>query len=106
MLTEKLAGLEVYWSTGNFSDDFVNSSKYGLLTCDHAASSYGLPVLVDEDGNVYGPAEAPELSSRWAEVDAIASENPNYNTSERCIEIDRLIDGALAAGYKLAGLSK
>lgn len=27
------------------------------ITTDHAASSYGQPVLVDPDGNAYGPAD-------------------------------------------------
>jgi hypothetical protein len=27
------------------------------LTCDHSASSYGIPVMVDEHGNAYGPGE-------------------------------------------------
>jgi len=34
----------------------------GMLTTDHPASSYGLPVLVDEDGNAYGAAEVYEGS--------------------------------------------
>lgn len=27
------------------------------LTTEHAASSYGIPVLVDEEGNAYGPMD-------------------------------------------------
>jgi len=27
------------------------------LTTDHSASSYGQPVLVDPDGNAYGPGD-------------------------------------------------
>lgn len=27
------------------------------LTTDHASSSYGLPVMVGQDGNAYGPAD-------------------------------------------------
>lgn len=27
------------------------------ITCNHAASSYGIPVLVDADGRPYGPAD-------------------------------------------------
>jgi hypothetical protein len=29
-----------------------------VLTTEHAASSYGVPVLVGEDGTAYGPADA------------------------------------------------
>ena len=29
------------------------------LTCDHAASSHGLPVLVLDDGSAHGPADLP-----------------------------------------------
>lgn len=32
------------------------------LSDEHAQSSYGLPVIVDEDDNAYGPSEVPSLS--------------------------------------------
>lgn len=31
------------------------------LTTEHAASSYGQPVLVSDDGTAYGPGDAPNL---------------------------------------------
>ena len=33
----------------------------GVLTTDHAASSYGLPVLVRDDGQVLGPNDLDDL---------------------------------------------
>ena len=36
---------------------FVNSFMPASLSTDHAASSYGIPVLVDVDGKAYGPLD-------------------------------------------------
>jgi len=36
----------------------IRINNYGMrLTTDHPASSYGIPVLVDEQGQAYGPAD-------------------------------------------------
>lgn len=43
------------------------------LTTDHASSSYGIPVLVDDFGNAYGPGD--NLSSRGPASD-FASAHP------------------------------
>jgi len=53
-----------------------------MLTTNHPASHYGIPVLVDLDGATYGPAdivqEPPEIlalfSDRWTGADYVASE--------------------------------
>ena len=37
----------------------VDSTAFRVTT-DHAASSYGIPVLVDADGNAYGPADVQD----------------------------------------------
>ena len=49
----------------------MNPSTY-TLTTDHATSSYGIPVLVDDEGNAYGPFDtlpsgecAAEWVARW-----------------------------------------
>lgn len=34
-----------------------NKNKELVLTTNHAASSYGMPVAVDEEGNAYGPKD-------------------------------------------------
>jgi hypothetical protein len=40
------------------ADMFSDAERVrGILTTDHAASSYGLPVFVRDDGTVLGPAE-------------------------------------------------
>lgn len=36
------------------------------LTTDHSASSYGVPALVDSDGNCYGPADVVPGTRRTA----------------------------------------
>ena len=44
------------------------------LTCDHAASSYGIPVLVDEDGEAYGVCDhLPSGESAGELVDTAAT---------------------------------
>ena len=35
-----------------------HDSQPGILTTDHPASSYGIPVIISESGEAYGPAEA------------------------------------------------
>ena len=47
------------------------------LTTEHSASSYNIPVLVDDDGNPYGPGDVlPDgaLAAAWAE--AYLSDDP------------------------------
>lgn len=39
------------------SPDNISEGRYWRLTCNHAASSYGMPVLVDGMGNAYGPGD-------------------------------------------------
>ena len=51
------------------------------LTTDHAASSYGQPVLVDDDGTAYGPADviSPESADGFfAAVRAIDAVRQAY----------------------------
>lgn len=44
------------------------------LTTDHPASSYGIPVLVDDDGNAFGPADViPAFRVTAAEYVSIAA---------------------------------
>ncbi len=38
-------------------DSILANSRLGTLTTDHAASSYGLPVLVGDDGVARGPGD-------------------------------------------------
>jgi len=43
----------------------MNSEDY-CLTTDHAVSSYDIPVLVDKDGNTYGPQDTlPGGTPAW-----------------------------------------
>lgn len=38
-------------------NDLSQYAQPGTLTTDHAASSYGQPVIVAEDGTAYGPGD-------------------------------------------------
>lgn len=58
---------------------------HGTLTTDHAASSYGLPVVVADNGTVYGPAESHGL----ADLQGAA----HLHTG--------LVDAARSAGYAI-----
>ncbi len=46
-------------ATDLFSDAEPSRCLRGTLTTDHATSNYGLPVVVGDDGTVYGPADLP-----------------------------------------------
>ncbi len=39
-----------------------NRCECGVMTTDHPASSYGLPVFVATDGRAFGPAEVEAVS--------------------------------------------
>jgi len=47
-------------ATIQFANAFMG---YATLSTDHAASSHGIPVLVDEHGNAYGPADPVRSAS-------------------------------------------
>ncbi len=58
---------------------------YGTLTIDHAASHYGAPIVVLEDGTVCGPVEAgPVLAGTLGDEDVAEVQ---------------LVEAARAAGY-------
>ncbi len=63
--------------------DHRGTRQHAILTTDHPASSYGLPVVV-RGGVAYGPAEVGPLSV-IGEADPV------------------LLDAARAAGYEVAG---
>ena len=80
-------GVDVYWSVP--TDDFwaMNwQQRRGTLTIEHAASSYGVPVLVEEDGHVYGPGELPGVTLHVTVA-------PTYTTPA--------IEAARTAGYQV-----
>jgi hypothetical protein len=66
--------------------ELFTSGYDGTLTDEHSASSYGIPVIVRDDGQVLSLAEAP---------DAIVSRN-------RGAEVEAMIERALANGMRLA----
>ena len=47
------------WTPQSFST-ILSESPEGILTTAHAQSSYGMPVIVDTTGQVYGPADILE----------------------------------------------
>ena len=66
------------------------------ITRDHAASSYGLPVIVLADGNAYGPADLAKLYPISALVIV-----PNPAPEWRDPEMEGLIAAAAQAGYRI-----
>jgi hypothetical protein len=44
----------------------MEMTKIVGLTTDHPASSYGVPVLVDDQGNAYGPRDIVDGVQAWA----------------------------------------
>lgn len=62
-------------STHKFSTGFMVNCA---LTTEHSSSSYGIPVLVDEEGNAYGPSDIlPGISGlEWMNESHGLSENP------------------------------
>ena len=62
----------------------------GVLTDEHAMSSYGLPVFVAEDGRVFGSAEA------LGAIEIFPDDSPDDAS-----EAGRLAAAARAAGYSV-----
>lgn len=63
------------------------------LTTEHSASSYGLPVIVTDDGRVLSPADGPIRVHEWGPVDL---PEPSDGAVERAIHAME------AAGYTFA----
>ncbi len=70
--------------------DAVGAEKtlHGTLTTGHAASSYGMPVVVGEDGRVYGPADLPAGDCE------IQPDGTSHQHAD-------LIEAAVAAGFRV-----
>jgi hypothetical protein len=60
-----MASLKVTWRADD--RDLFGDVCRGVLTTDHAASSYGLPVLVRDDDTTLGPADL--AGAGWLEPD-------------------------------------
>ena len=54
------------------------------LTTSHSASSYGTPVLIDEDGQAYGPGDM--LPSGESAADYVRRKMPGDPGAERFLE--------------------
>jgi len=85
--------MRVYFYDRPVSDPFSDHAGeerqiLGTLTTDHAASRYGLPVVVADDGTVYGPADLPAGDRTIIDLHAAGA-----------VE---LIDAARRAGYVVA----
>ena len=77
-------------------DDSRSVRHHGVLTCDHAASSYGQPVLVLPDGSALGPAE---IDADLGYTGLECGPNGEETAAERS-----LYDAALSAGYRLVAV--
>lgn len=83
--------------TDNLLSDLLDSARAGVLTTAHAASSHGLPVVVDDDGTVYGAAECSNVEAyTYVETDDVAGQDiyRPLTAGERV-----LLDAARRAGY-------
>ena len=65
------------------------------ITCDHPASSYGIPVIMLPDGTALGIADSP-----WAGFGMIAVV-PNPAPEWRDPENEELVSAAAFAGYQI-----
>ena len=82
----------------------LDTVQTATLTTQHAASSYGVPVLVTEGGAALGPAEAPPLQvtrqTPWPEHEMDASDEDH---DKGITDAHRdLIARAIAAGYRIS----
>ena len=75
------------------ADDSRSVRHRGVLTCDHAASSYGLPVLVLPDGSALGSGDI-DAELGYSGLDC----GPD---GEETAAARKLYDAALSAGYRL-----
>lgn len=78
-------------------DDAATVRHVGVLTCDHAASSYGLPVVVMGDGTALGPADI-DAPLGVGDPDVCAD-------GEVTREWIALCDAARAAGFRLHAIN-
>lgn len=78
----------------NLLDDPVLTEINGEITTAHPSSSYGLPVLVADDGSVYGPGD---MSGRrlYLEVDTPAG------GLVRAEQFAAAYDACKSAGWKM-----
>lgn len=100
-----VAVVEVHWATGRVEMQY----NTGILTANHASSSYGLPVFVAGSnsrtvpsrqlipGQVYGPADLPAgYKMVWIVGHQIScNEGNNYDIKTEA----NIVKGAKAAGY-------
>lgn len=72
----------------------LDNCRLGRLTTEHAASSYGLPVVVGEDGSAYGTGDVEDGTITLARdaQDGMADE-----------EFDAAVQQAQAAGFRVIG---
>jgi hypothetical protein len=91
MKTTALGGIRVYWSMSEWLGDMLAmvDQRWGTLTTEHPQSCYGQPVLVGDDGAVYGPADLP--------THAVLSPSGGYPAEMKNLKL-----AAVAAGFRLA----
>ena len=80
-----------------YPDRILDNARLGKLTTNHAASSYGLPVVVGDDGTAYGPADIEDGAidlTRYAGEDA-----DGHEINMPAAEYAALKAAASAAGY-------
>lgn len=105
-----MATVKVYLGHGRDTAaglDLFADPQEGVLTTDHAASSYGLPVLV-AGGQVYGPSEVPlgPLCPVYPLIpmsgsDPSLCESDESRLRRRDPEAVALVESARRAGYEV-----
>ncbi len=99
-----MSTVKVTYDTDEAWTPSLDTVREGVLTTEHAASSYGVPVLVAQDGTGLGAAEAPPLQiarqTPWPEheMDGQPEDHDKGITAEH---LD-LIARAVAAGYRVS----
>jgi hypothetical protein len=89
----------VFWitgqtQTGDLCADLMSGDRQdSVLTTDHPASSYGLPVVLDGEGGALGPADMDGCTLYCAEA------LPEFSEAEVPADVRA---AGLAAGYRMA----
>lgn len=87
--------IAINWDGQTGAEGFGGADTDAKLTTDHAASSYGLPVVVTRDGAVLGPQDRPRLTLGWGHDVELSDRSVDWNAR---LELFRR---AAAAGYRV-----
>lgn len=87
--------ISINWDGPTGAEGFGGTDTGARLTTEHAASSYGHPVVVTGDGVVLGPQDRPRLTIGWGHDVEMADRSVDWNAR---LELFRR---AVNAGYRV-----